>query len=76
VGVPAGELLRVEQLFDRESLVAFHLAVVRWCVRLGFLVPGQVAKDPNDSRHVVGDDAVDMVNAVGMPTRLSMAECR
>ncbi|WP_398928997.1 hypothetical protein [Streptomyces sp. Ag109_O5-1] len=68
---PHRDLLREHEDFrGRDALVALHLPVVPRCVWLGSLMPGALPDDAGKvagavASAIVGDDPVDVVDAVG-----------
>lgn len=74
----AGELAGVEQFLGQDALVAIHISVVAQGEELDLLVPGPLGDDPggvagSGAGPVVGDDPVDVGNAVGDDQTLARA---
>src|SRR5699024_4351285 len=66
----AVEISGIEQFLGQDSLVALDLSIVLRGVRLGLLMAGALAYDPREvtgpvARPVVGNDTVDVGDAVG-----------
>lgn len=77
-GVLAIELAGIEQFLGQDSLVALNLAVVARGVRLRLLMSRASADDPGEvtgavAGPVVGDDPVDVRDAVGREPDLGWA---
>lgn len=80
-GVLAIELAGVEEFLGQNSLVALHLPVVARGVRLRLLMSRASADDPGEvtgavAGPVVGDDPVDVRDAVGGEPDLGSAQER